>query len=280
MGKSRDGSVQWHWEKAATRGDHILKQLFRSFRDAESLARVRLVSKHHDLRERGLQAEQVLTIARCSLNFVAVTFGKDLLFTASYRHTHTHTLCLRRTAEKQAEGRPEHVACMGSAHEVRTRSFTQPLAPEMVGCLVVVSWRVDPGGLRLASRERLEKSAAVVARWAVGRFFRVRHEGRGGRIQLHPSPRPVGPVRHAAIGAVAQSGEQQFGRRSWWEARSRRAEESPRTLGDSSASLLSRLQKKPPSASGGNASGNGWPRRTGTRLRPQTSARMSTGPRH
>ena len=79
-----------------------------------------------------------------------------------------HTPCLRRTAEPQTGGRPEHVApfetCMGSAHEVRTRSFTQPLAPEMVGCHIVASWRVDPGGLRLASRERLAKSAAVVAR--------------------------------------------------------------------------------------------------------------------
>ena len=28
MGKSRDGSVQWHWEIATTRGDHILKHFF------------------------------------------------------------------------------------------------------------------------------------------------------------------------------------------------------------------------------------------------------------
>ena len=86
MGKSRDGSVQWHWEMATTRGDLVLKQFFKSFRDAESLARVGLVSKHNDLRGRGLQAEQVLAIVRCSLNFVAVAFGKDLLLTASCSH--------------------------------------------------------------------------------------------------------------------------------------------------------------------------------------------------
>jgi len=61
----------------------ISEQLFENFRDAGSLARVSLVSKHNDLRGRGLQAEQVLAVVRCSLNFVAVTFGTDLLFTAS-----------------------------------------------------------------------------------------------------------------------------------------------------------------------------------------------------
>ena len=166
MGKSRDGSVQWHWEIATTRGDHILKHFFKSFRDAESLARVGLVSKHDGLRGRGLQAEQVLTIARCSLDFVAVAFGKDLLFTGSY--SHHIPLVFAGLQSSQTGGRPEHVApfktCMGSAHEVRTRSFTQPLAPEMVGCPIVASWRVDPGGLRLVSTERLAKSAAVVAR--------------------------------------------------------------------------------------------------------------------
>ena len=83
IGQSRDGSVQWHWTMATTRGDHISEQLFENFRDAGSPARVSLVSKHNDLRGRGLQAEQVLAVVRCSLNFVAVTFGTDLLFTAS-----------------------------------------------------------------------------------------------------------------------------------------------------------------------------------------------------
>ena len=86
MGKSRDGSVQWHWDMATPRKDHSLKQLFTIFRDAESLARVGLVCKHDDLRGRGLKAEQVLTVGPCSLNFVAVAFGKDLLCTASYSH--------------------------------------------------------------------------------------------------------------------------------------------------------------------------------------------------
>ena len=113
-----------------------------------------------------LQVEQVLTIARCSLNFVAVVFGKDL----HCQLQSAHLPCLRRTAEPQTGRRPEHVArfeaCMGSAHEVRTRSFTQLLAPEMIGCLIVASWSVDSKGLRLASRKSLAKSAAVVARCA------------------------------------------------------------------------------------------------------------------
>ena len=113
-----------------------------------------------------LQVEQVLTIARCSLNFVAVVFGKDLHCQLQSAHLH----CLRRTAEHQTGRRPEHVArfdtCMGSAHEVRTRSFTQSLALEMIGCLIVASWSVDSKGLRLAPGKSLAKSAAVVARCA------------------------------------------------------------------------------------------------------------------
>ena len=68
MGKSKDGSAQWHWEMDVMCGD------------AESLARVGLaVSKHNDPRGRGLRAEQFLIIVRCSLNFVVVAFGKDPL---------------------------------------------------------------------------------------------------------------------------------------------------------------------------------------------------------
>ena len=81
MGESKDGIFLRHWEVATTRSDHILRQVFKSSRDAESLARVGLVCKHDDVRGRGSQVEQVLTIARCSWNFVAVAFGKDLLFT-------------------------------------------------------------------------------------------------------------------------------------------------------------------------------------------------------
>ena len=106
MGKSRDGSVQWHWGMATTRGDHILKQLFKSFREAESLARIGLVSKHDDLRGRGLQAEQILTIPRCSLTFVAVAFGKDLLFTASYSH---HILLVFAGLLSPRDGRTCHL---------------------------------------------------------------------------------------------------------------------------------------------------------------------------
>ena len=233
MGKSRDGSVPWHWDMATPRKDHSLKQLFTIFRDAESLARVGLVCKHDDLRGRGLKAEQVLTVGPLHSQLQS-----------------PHTPCLCRHAEPQTGGRPEHVApfetCMGSAHEVRTRCFTQLLAQEMVGCLIVASWRVDPGGLRLASGENLAKSAAVVARCAGGRLFLVRHEGRSGRIQLHASPRPLGPLRHdAAIGAVAQSGAQQLGRRSWWEARSRRAAGSLRERGSAPQVFVPDCRRRP-----------------------------------
>ena len=104
-----------------------------------------------------MQAERVLTIARYSLKVIAVAFGKALPATYSQH-------LLRRTAEPETGVRPyaRLDTCMGCAHLVRTRSFPQPLAPVMVGRLIVASWRVDPRGL--ASGERSAKSAAVVAR--------------------------------------------------------------------------------------------------------------------
>ena len=95
------------------RGSHLEATLFKSFRDAESLARVGLVSKHNDPRGRGLQAEQVLTIARCSLKFVAAAFGKDLP---------------RARAILNVYGKRSRCA--------NAKLYT-PLAPEMVGCLTI-----------------------------------------------------------------------------------------------------------------------------------------------
>ena len=78
-----------------------------------------------------------------------------------------------------------HVApfetCMGSAHEVRTRSFTQPFAPEMVGCLIVASWRVDPGGVRLASGECLERERMAIPRKEPAMDARASTHGRAFR---------------------------------------------------------------------------------------------------
>ena len=128
------------------------------------------------------------------------------------------------------------------------RSFTQPLAPEMVGYPIVASWSVDLGGLRLASNERLAKTRRSVCAmgWRTC-FFRDRHEGRRGRIQLHASRCPMGPLRHdAASVAVAQSGVQQCVTRSLWEARTRSSRRIAACIRERSASLRSKRRLHQP----------------------------------
>ena len=223
-----------------------------------------------------------LQIARCSFDFVAVAFGKDLLFTGSY--SHHIPLVFAGLQSPQTGGRPVHVAplktCMRSAHEVRTRSFTQPLAPEMVGCPIVASWRVDPGGLRLVSTNAWQK----VPQWLhdelsdVFSSFDTKDVKDGFNFTRRRVPLAVSGTMQplAQWHNLAQSNLQKKLVGSPFPS-SRRIATCTREL---SACLLSRLQKKTLSASGRNSSENRWPRRTGTRLRLQTSARMSTGPRH
>ena len=136
VGNSGGGSVRWHWEMAAARGDHILEQFFETFRDAESFARVGLMGGRGDLRGRGLRAERVLAVACCSLRFVLVAF-----------------VCLLSSRDCWApDGRAPRARCAtGNAHGKRRRSANADAPPR-------------PAGARTAPGERLATSSAVVAR--------------------------------------------------------------------------------------------------------------------
>ena len=69
------------------------------------------------------------------------------------------------------------------------------------------------GSTRFSSR--FWRMLGEKCRSGCGRLSFVRHEARGGRIPLHASRHPFGPLRHdAAFGAVAQSDAQQLCRKS------------------------------------------------------------------
>ena len=167
---------------------------------------------------------------------------------------------------------------VGSAHAVGARSFTQPLAPEMVGYPIVASWSVDLGGLRLASNERLAKTrrsvcamgwrtcfSAIGTKDAQGGF---NHTRRGVRWALSGTMQPVSQWHNLACSNVS---EEAGGKAVLVEPQDRCVHKG--------AFRKSSFQKKTPPTSGRVASENGRPRRTGTRIRPQTSASWSNSNR-
>ena len=160
---------------------------------------------------------------------------------------------------------------VGSAHIVGARSFTQPLLQKW---LDIPLW---PAGVWIwevivsLPMNAWQKRVAVFARWAGGPVFSAigtkdaeggfNYTRRGVRWALSGTMQPASQWHNLACSNVSQEA---CGSPYSFEPQDRCVHKG--------AFRKSSFQKKTPPTSGRVASENGRPRRTGTRIRPQTSA--------